>query len=291
MMPKVSVIIPCYNRESFIAETVESVLSQTYSNVELIAIDDGCTDNSRKILEKFNDKIKILQHLDHLNKGQSASINLGLANSDGKYVGILDSDDIWFPNKISEQVEYLEAHPEIGMVFGNGEAIDSGGHHLYNIYDEQPPKPGDPESLLMDCYIHLPSNSLIRREIYNQVGPFDENLRAAQDHDMLIRIAEVTRIAFLNRKWYQYRRHENSISSTATEQRWRGGFRILEKAIQRYPYSSQVIRKRKGVLHFRLGQCYIRSRQPFYAIWHFIFAFCYDPLRAFGVIFGRENVR
>ena len=109
--PKVSVIIPCYNRERFIKETIESVLRQTYPNIEIITIDDGCTDSTRRILEEFKGTIKILEHPGRANKGQSASLNLGIRNSNGKYIALLDSDDLFAPLKIDRQVEFLEENP------------------------------------------------------------------------------------------------------------------------------------------------------------------------------------
>ncbi len=288
-LPQVSVIIPCYNSEKFIAETIESVLNQTYPNIDLVVVDDGCTDNSREVVERYIGRLRLMEHPGRINLGQSTCINLALAATDGKYVGILDSDDLWLPEKLSEQVEYLETHTAVGMVFGNGDAVDEQGRHLYTIYNAEPPGDGSPASLLLNCYIHLPSNSLIRRGIFNRVGGFDESLRAAQDHDMLLRVAESGEIAYLNRKWYQYRRHSNSISSTRAEIRWKGGFRILDKAAARYPYPPDVVRKRKGVLHFRMGQCKFQSGERLRAIWHLGSAFFCDPIRSLRYVFGLER--
>jgi glycosyltransferase involved in cell wall biosynthesis len=290
-LPKVSVIIPCFNRGQFIAETIESVLDQTYPEVDLAVVDDGCTDNSRDVIERFADRLRILEHPGRLNRGQSACINLALAATDGKYVGILDSDDLWFPEKLAEQVAYLETHADVDMVFGNGEAIDEHGRHLYTIYEADPPGDGSPISLLLNCYIHLPTNALLRRRLLDRTGGFDEKLRAAQDHDMLLRVAEAGRIAYLNRMWYRYRRHGGSISALHAETRWRGGFRILDKAVARYPYPAAVVRKRKAVLHFRIGQSKFQAGHPLGAAWYWGIAFLCDPLRALRYVAGVEHVR
>ena len=129
--PKVSVIIPCYNRERYIAKTVESVLNQTYPHIELVVVDDGCTDNSRMILEQYKNSVRILEHPGRINKGQSAAINLGIRSSSSEYVAILDSDDLFAPEKIEKQVNFLEANLGIGLVYANGHAVDENGNILY----------------------------------------------------------------------------------------------------------------------------------------------------------------
>src|SRR5687768_9931393 len=122
--PKVSVVIPVYNRAKYVGETIESVLSQTYQDFELIVVDDGSTDGSRKVLESFGNRVTVLEHPNRENRGQSAAINRGLAAARGEFVGMLDSDDLWLPRKLELQVGFLDKHPEIGLVYGNGRAID-----------------------------------------------------------------------------------------------------------------------------------------------------------------------
>lgn len=286
--PKVTAIIPCFNREKFIGEAVQSVLDQTYSNIETLVIDDGCTDSSRAVLDTFGDRIRVLEHPGRQNRGQSAGINLALSQSQSDYVAILDSDDRWLPDKIAEQVEYLEAHPDVGLVYGRGEAVDENGRHLFYIHGPDHRETSDPHRVLLDCYFLLPNNSLVRRSVFEQVGGFDETLRSAQDHDMAIRVAEVTRLAFVDRMWFQYRRHPDSISRRKAELRWRTGFRILEKARSRYPYPREVLRGRAGVLHFRLAQCMLEESRYAGAVWHLLRAFCCDPGRSLKVLAGRE---
>ncbi len=287
--PKVSVIIPCYNRAKFLRETVCSVLDQTYPNLELVVVDDGCTDGSREVLASFGGALRVLEHPNRVNRGQSAGINLGISETDGKYVAILDSDDLWMPEKIAEQVDFLERSIEIGLVYGNGQAVDEEGRRLYDIYPPGHHEPNDPGRVLMDCYFLVPNNALVRRSVLEQTGGFDESLRAAQDHDMAIRIAEVARLAYVDRPWFKYRRHGDSISRRRADVRWNNGFLILEKARQRYPYTARVVRGRRGVLHFRLGQCHLEHRRFIRALSHMIRALLNDPIRAFRVMLGKER--
>lgn len=288
--PKVSVIIPAYNRESYIRQTVDSVLGQTYQNIELIVVDDGSSDGTRQILEQYGNKLLLLEHEQRANKGQSAAINLGLKKAVGHYVAILDSDDYWHPDKIKIQVEFLEQNPDVGLVYGNGEGVNADGEYLYDIYSDSHYEENKPANVLMDCYFLVPNNALVRKSVFDEVGGFDESLRSAQDHDMAIRIAEVTKLAYINYKWFYYRRHGQSISQKNANLRWNNGFIILEKAIKRYPYSRITRLKRKAVLHFRLFQCAIEKNNYIKALFHVVLSGLYDPLRALKVLSGNEKI-
>jgi glycosyltransferase involved in cell wall biosynthesis len=290
-MGKVSVIIPAFNRARYIRQTLESVLNQSYPNIELIVVDDGSTDGTREVLESYTGKLTLLQHPDRQNRGQSASINLGLDHASGDYIGILDSDDYIESGKIEDQVKFFQHYPDIGLVYCNGTAVNNNGEFLYDIYAANHREENKPENILLDCYIHLPSNSLIRMPILKKAGRFDETLRAAQDHDMLIRIAEITRFGYINKPLYHYRRHENSISksSAGAAKRWKNGFTILENARGRYPYPPSVIRRRKAVLHFRLFQCAMENNSRLKALPNLLLAGLYDPARALAVLTGKER--
>src|SRR5690554_2346492 len=165
---RVSVLIPAFNRAEFIKETVNSVLNQEYPNVELIVVDDGSTDGTFEILSEYagQGKLKLLTHPGRENKGQSAALNLALDAASGEFVAILDSDDLFLPGKLSAQVEYLHNHPDVGLVYGMGEGIDGSGHWLYDILSPDHVEPGDANAVLLDCYFHLPVNSLVRRSVF-----------------------------------------------------------------------------------------------------------------------------
>ncbi|MEL6447894.1 MAG: glycosyltransferase [Pseudomonadota bacterium] len=289
-MPRVSVIIPCYNRGDYIAETVDSVFGQTLRDIELICVDDGSTDQTRAILEGYGDRLTLLEHPGRVNKGQSAAINLGLAHAEGEFIAVLDSDDLWLPEKLEEQVAYLDAHPETDIVYGNGEAIDGSGRHLYRIYETGHVERNDVADLLLDCYFLLPNNALVRSRLYDEAGGFDESLRAAQDHDMAIRLAERGNVAYLDRCWFRYRRHPDSISHRNADLRWRNGFRILDAAARRYPYPRSVLRRRRAVLHFRLAQCRVEQGRYLRAAAHALQAGVLDPARTLRVLMRRERV-
>lgn len=288
MSSTVSVIIPAYNRALYINQTVNSVLNQSFQDFELIVIDDGSTDGTYERLQEYGGQITLLTHKNLANKGQSVSINLGLREAKSKYIAILDSDDFWEPGKLHIQVDYLEKHPEIGLVYCNGYGVDSDGKRYYDFYSEDPNEQNDPNRVLLDCYILLPQNSLVRKSVYDQVGFFNETYRSAQDHDMLIRIAEVCKFAYLPDYVFNYRRHENSISAQNQDVRWTTGFKILEEARKRYPYKPATIRKRKAVLNFRLGQVFVNQGKYMKAMTHILKAGLLDPVRSLKVLIGKE---
>lgn len=287
---KVSVIIPCYNRALYVGEAIDSVLDQTYENFELLVVDDGSTDQSLAIIRTFGDRVRTLQHPGGVNRGQSAAINLGLARSDGEYVAILDSDDYWALDKLEKQVAVLQAHPEVGLVYGNARIVDDYGNLLHLRYGTDHQELNETGRILADCYFSVPSNSLVRRSVFDTVGAFNEGLRAAQDHDMAIRIAEATRLAYIPDVMFHYRRHGDSISAGRAGLRWRNGFKILEAARQRFDYPAPVVRRRRALLHFRVGQCLMRERKYLRAVPHFLGALLNDPRRSVRVLLGGEKV-
>ncbi|MBM9616711.1 glycosyltransferase [Desulfobulbus rhabdoformis] len=287
--PLVTVIIPCFNREKYIVETIQSVLVQTWPNIELIVVDDGCTDGSRKLMESFGSALTILDHPGRVNRGQSAAVNLGLVHCRGVYVAILDSDDLFKPEKITMQVNFLEQHPEIGLVYSNGLYINDAGEELFLRYGAGHHPPKDSSQVLLDCCFNVPSNALVRRSLYEQIGYLDETLRAAQDHDLGIRLAEVAAIEYLDECLWCYRRHDGSISNTTAKLRWQNGFKILTAACKRYPYPAKIRRKRRAVLHFRMGQCFLQEKQFVHAAYHLAMAGLLDPQRALGVLMGNEK--
>lgn len=286
---KVTVVIPCYNRQEFVKETIESALAQTYGNIEVIAVDDGSTDGTRQVLDSYNGRIRVLEHPGRVNKGQSAAINLAMRSSESEYVAILDSDDLWRESKIERQVNFLENNTDIGLVYSNGHAIDQHGEYLYKLFPPDHMEMNSPGRLLLDCYVSVPSNSLVRRSIFKKAGEFDEEMRAAQDHDMILRLAEITKFAFLDEDLWSYRRHANSISSNDAIRRWELGFKILEKACERYDYGPKIRRERLAVLNFRLGQCMLQEHRPAAAALRFLKAGMLDPLRAAMVLLGIER--
>ena len=128
--PEVSVVVPAYNSVAYTVETVESVLGQTYSDLELIVVDDGSTDHTREALRPYFDRI---QYVYQENEGACRARNLGITLSKGEYVACLDCDDLWLPNKLEQSISVLEANPGAAFVFTACYTIDPDGHILDEI--------------------------------------------------------------------------------------------------------------------------------------------------------------
>jgi len=290
---RISVLIPLYNRAAYIEETVNSVLSQDYPDIELIVVDDGSTDGGDRLLEAFAQRgeLTLLRHPGNQNKGQAAALNLALQHASGEFIAVLDSDDLFMPGKLRAQVDFLRAHPDVGLVYGNGKGINAQGKEIYEIsYDEREEK-SDPNDILLDCYFLLPQNALVRADVYRAAGTFDERLRSGQDHDMLIRLSEQTKVAHQSIDCFRYRRHGDSISAKGGETRWRCGLLILEKAKQRYPYRSATLRRRRALVNFRLAMVLLQNKKNYFEVcWRLLLAGMLDPLRAFAVASGKEKV-
>lgn len=235
MMPIVSVVIPFYNAEHFIAEAIESVLAQEYSGWELLLVDDGSRDSSRVIVEKYcqvyPDRIRCLDHDQHCNLGQAPSRNLAVKVARGEYIAFLDADDVWFPSKLNEQVDILESHPEAGMVYGPGLVwyswtgkIEDGSRDFLTT----PPVPANevvmPPALALRCYPlgqgfgPDPSSVMLRRDLFDRVGGFDEQFsRLYDDQALFVKIYLSTPVFVSSSCWHKYRRHPDSCCAQMRE--------------------------------------------------------------------------
>jgi len=289
--PLISVITPLFNRVQYIEDTVKSVLSQNYRNIEYLIVDDGSTDGSYEWVRGLDDeRVRVYCHPDRMNRGQSAALNLGIAHSKGSYVVLLDSDDTLADGMLKCHLDYLLSHPRVGMVYGKGLAISADGEPLFETLPEGHQEPSDPNRLLMDCYLAMPGSAMVRRDVYERVGGFEERYRAAQDHDMALRIMEVAKVAYVPEVTFYYRKHAGSISVNGLERRWKIGFEILRSAEERYPYKKCTVRKRRAVLYFRLAQTYWGSSRKLKAVPNLVMSGVLDPLRALRVITRQERI-
>jgi glycosyltransferase involved in cell wall biosynthesis len=170
-MARVSVIIPVYKVEKFVAATIKSVLAQTYKNFELLIIDDGSPDRSVEICQQFTDpRIKIIRQE---NRGVAAARNIGIRQAQGEYIALLDADDLWLPEKLEKHVEHLENSPDVGVSFSRSAFIDSAGKPL-GIYQMSKLKDITPLDILCRTPIGNGSVAVIRRELLEAIR-FQEN--------------------------------------------------------------------------------------------------------------------
>jgi len=192
--PKVSVIIPTYNRARFIGAAVESVLAQTFTDFELILVDDGSTDETSEIVHRYLDDPRIL-YIQQNNRGRSHARNRALAVARGAYIAFLDSDDSYLAEKLANQVAYLDGWPDVDMIYTSATCVDEAGKPLavqaYNAREE-----GDIYDLIaffQPLTITLPT-VMVRRTVMDRVGGFDVNMERFEDTDLWRRIAKSHRV-------------------------------------------------------------------------------------------------
>jgi glycosyltransferase involved in cell wall biosynthesis len=212
VVPLVSVIMPAYNAERFVARTVESVLSQTYRNLQILVINDGSTDGTVDIVESFARKDSRIRVLHQPNLGAPAARNHGIKESKGEYIALIDADDIWHIEKIQAQVEFFQrSSPSVGLVYSWSVIIDEKDNPLTGITHEYS---GDVlAELLYSNFVGNGSSAMIRRSCFQEVGDFNLCLRGGQDWDMYLRFAERFQFQVIPKYHVAYRRVLNSISS------------------------------------------------------------------------------
>ncbi len=183
--PKVSVIIPLYNQKQFVGQAIESILNQSYENIEIIVVNDGSTDNPFSVLEKYKDNIILINQE---NKGLAGARNTGIKNSSGEYLQLLDADDFLHEDKIKLQLEFLKNH---NAIISYCEALQ----YSENNKKTYPNYIGKVEDMFSSLYniwekYPLPSHSLlIKREIFDRFGLFDEQLKASEDRYFFSKLA------------------------------------------------------------------------------------------------------
>lgn len=214
-MPEVSVIIPTYNRAAMVCEAVESVLSQTFKDVEVIVVDDGSTDGTGEVLRnRYDERVRYFYQA---NSGRSAARNRGIMASSGRYLLFLDSDDLLLPEALEQEVAYLEAHPDVDVVYTDGYFCDETGWNIAPIAPARPAHSLDNllEDLVISNVILACHSAMVRRTALDTVGPpyFDQALRGTEDEDLWIRLAaRGSTFAYLDVPTCKYRVHSSNAS-------------------------------------------------------------------------------
>ena len=204
--PLVSIVVPCYDGELFLEETLRSALAQSYPAVEVIVVDDGSTDGSAEIARQFP-----VRYLRQENRGLSEARNTGIRMSQGAYLVFLDADDRLLPDAIACGMDALAANPDCAVAVGDHCFIESGGARLRSSGKAQPDR-GHYEALLRSNFIEMISSVLFRRSVFEHVGTFDRTLRVAEDYDLYLRIARMQAICCHPEVVAEYRMHAGNIS-------------------------------------------------------------------------------
>ena len=182
--PRVSVIIPTYNRSWCLSEAIDSVLSQTFQDMELIVVDDGSTDQTPALLSRYADRLRVLRQT---NRGVSAARNHGIQAAGGELIALLDSDDTWQPDKLARQVAFFDTHPD-ALICQTEEIWIRRGMRVNPKHRHRKPSGWIFEASLALCLVS-PSAVMMRRELLQEMGGFDESLPACEDYDLWLRVS------------------------------------------------------------------------------------------------------
>ncbi len=239
-MIKVSVIIPAYNAMTYLPKTVESVLKQTFTDFEVIIVNDGSSDGIEQWVNTITDNR--VQLISQQNQGAAAARNTGIAHAKGAYIAFLDSDDLWEASKLEKQVYCLDNNPDVGLVYVWVASIDAKGKDLGKIYSNH--SEGYVwEKMLQGNIVWSGSAAMVRRDCFEKTGFFDQNLRFAEDWEMWIRVARNYSFAAIKEPLVYYRHHPNNKSQHYTKTI--DNFRlIVEKSFQSVPFELLYLRNK-----------------------------------------------
>lgn len=247
--PLVSVIIPNYNHARFLGGAIRSVLNQTYRPVEIIVVDDGSTDNSGEVAAAFGNQIRYIYQT---NAGLSAARNTGLCAAKGEFIGVLDADDMYEPNFLETLVAALQADPEADGVYCGYRFVDEADNPLPQI-ENRPVSPADLYTALLDGNFFVPEAVFLRRRVYDEVGFFDESLRACEDWDVWLRAAKKFRLIHSPHILTRHRVLAGSMSTDPLRM-LTARLAVLKKHVGAEPASAG-----DSILHRAYGRAYLGS--------------------------------
>jgi len=264
MNPTVSIIIPTYNRSQFVTEAIDSVLAQTYKDYEIIVVDDGSTDNTSEILEPYQDKIR---YIFQENQGLSAARNTGIKDARGRFIALLDSDDLWLPGKLAKQMAALDKNGDVAFVYSNFVFIDEVGGFLKVAYKPKTVVSGHifEDVLLCRTAPSYPSTWLLKKECFDEVGLFDTEFKRSEERDIGVRIAKIFKMYGIAEPLVKIRqiRSVETLGRCSAKDREYYRSKFLDKLF-RESNGEPIIEKNKGRLtahyYFIAGLAYLKEQ-------------------------------
>lgn len=275
--PLVSVVIPCYNSEEWLEDTLDSVYNQTYNHLEVIVIDDGSTDNTKEIVKKYSDKIKYIYQE---NSGPSVARNTGINNSKGEYIAFLDADDMWEEDKLIKQIEFMKNNSSYGVVVTDLKVVNESNEYLYthkNIWPEN--KKEIIEKIFMGGIGMSTPTIMARKNLLEKVGGFDEQLPAREDHFLLMNVAEISSIKHIQEPLVRRRINDSSFTQNINpENLFHFNKPFIRKSIVRYKYLADNLDRVYSRLNFSIGRAYWKNNNRRKATIYLIRSLTKSPL-------------
>lgn len=240
MPPKVSVIIPTFNCGNYISEAIDSVLKQSFKDFEIVIVDDGSTDNTKSVIDKYKERNYPIKYIYQENKGPVYARNMGILKSSGEYIAFLDSDDVWMPDKLKVQMELFEGYNDVYFVYGD--ICDYDGEKVYQR-ERINLKPSIRAKLsgrifvpLFKREIHIPiSTAVVKKECFEKVGLFDEkmNKMCSEDREMWLRITNKYKAHYIDEAMAYFRLRSESRSRHIYEM-LRGQMYVINKIAKKF---------------------------------------------------------
>lgn len=234
----VTVVMPAYNAANYVLDAIESIRQQRYEPIEILLIDDGSTDNTVELVRSHAPEVVIIQQT---NAGASAARNTGLLQAKGQYICFLDADDGWFEGKLAAQVDYLQRHPEVGIVYHtwlvwkpekNGQFIPPKRPEITPSDEIESEKSGWLYcKLLLDCLVHT-STVMLRRTVREEIGYFDTALEIGEDYDYWLRVSRYYQIHKLAGTYSFYRATPGSLTTRPKQKNYE--YAVISSAIARW---------------------------------------------------------
>lgn len=238
-MPKVSVIIPAYNAITYLPETLENLLNQTYDDFEAIVINDGSTDGTFEWVSQIKDAR--VRSISQANQGLAGARNTGINNAKGEYIAFIDADDLWEPSKLEKQVKILDEHPQVGLVYTWVAYINEKSEPTGRVFQNQAEGYVWKE-LTQHNIVECGSVAMVRRDCFDSVGLFDRNLGSyVEDWDMWLRIAPNYEFKVIKEPLVYYRQLATGTSKNS-EAMARSFQLVIEKAFKNTPTQMQYLK-------------------------------------------------
>jgi len=227
-MPRVSILLTCYNHIKYLPTAWQSILDQTFQDYEIIALDDGSTDGTRDWLTENAKQSKLAFNENNL--GTYGTLNVGLEHASGEYIAVFNDDDVWAPTKLAKQVAMMDAHPEIGLVHTDGYFIDGDGNERKDSplgFDFPRTETGDILLALVYANSIIASAVLARKSCFEELGGFNDSFFGSGDWEMWYRIAEKHHVGYLKEPLTMYRVHGTN-ASHKLERIWQDDEKLRE---------------------------------------------------------------
>jgi glycosyltransferase involved in cell wall biosynthesis len=273
----ISVIIPCFNSERWLRDTLDSVFKQSYPVIEVIVVDDGSTDNSKDIISNYNHPITYIYQK---NQGPSVARNVGIQNARGDYIAFLDSDDLWDENKLYQQVDYLEKNKDVALVFSNVRVIDEKSNYVYTHFNKIPQQKGELIKAFFLGKIGMNTPTIVARKVaIDSIGGVDESLPMREDHHFLMRMAENYSIYHFKEPLVSRRMNEGSLSQGIKAERVLPLFEpFIRKSVEEFPQLTKYRKNAFAKIYMLTSKGYWRISDYKKSIKYILKAIYYNPL-------------